>query len=217
MVSGRPGTVPLEGEFAGQSPQERMVAAAAELLIHAGPDAITHRRVAEAAGVPRGSANYFFPTRAELFSTAVRSAELVRLAGATRVAEAIVPRWRTPAEAAALLIEAWYAPGAGPDVVRARLDPMIDALHEPELAAVMAESRPRLLAVLRVVLERCGFRADADVDLIALVLDGSLVYEHRIDPAEALEAARGIVTRLLALLPRGAGGAPSERACAAGE
>ena len=187
-----------------------MATAAAKLLIHEGPDAITHRRVAEAAGVPRGSANYFFPTRAELFATAVRSAEQVRLAGAGHVADTIVPRWRTPDEAAKLLIAAWYAPGAGPDVVRARLDPMIDALHEPELAAVMAESRPRLLGVLGRVLERCGFRADADVDLIALVLDGALVYEYRIDPDEALAAAHGIVGRLLALLPRDGGGARSE-------
>lgn len=116
-----------------------------------------------------------------------------------------------------LLIEAWYAPGAGPDVVRARLDPMIDALHEPELAAVMSESRPRLLAVLGLVLERCGFRADADVDLIALVLDGSLVYEHRIDPDEALTAAHGIVARLLALLPRDGGGATPQTTSQAAE
>ena len=186
-------------------PRKRMERAAAELLIDEGPDAITHRRVAETAGVPRGSANYFFSTRAALYAAAVRAAEAHRLRSARAFAEAIEPADRGALETAGLLISAWYAPHVGADVVRARLEPMIDAIHEPELRELMSESRPELLDVLREVLARSGYRTDADIDLIALVLDGALLYESHVGSGEELEAARGIVARLLALLPRVAG------------
>ena len=49
--------------------QRAMVEAAAHLLIEEGFGAVTHRRVARAAGVPQGSASYYFPTSASLVST----------------------------------------------------------------------------------------------------------------------------------------------------
>lgn len=181
---------------AASTSRERMERAAARLLIDEGPAAVTHRRVAEAADVPRGSANYYFATRAELYAVAVRAAEARRL-DAARAAAA-----RSDEDTAALLIAVWYAPHVGPDVVRARLEPMLDALHDPELRAIMAVTRPELLGTLGEVLARSGYRAEADVELIALVLDSALLYENRLGVADELTAARAIVARVLALMPR---------------
>ncbi|QIM15396.1 TetR family transcriptional regulator [Leucobacter insecticola] len=182
------------------SARSRMVRAAARLLIDNGPSAITHRRVAEAAGVPVGSANYFFPTRKGLYAFAVEAAESLRLEAAQGLVAAVPPATRTPAETAHLLIQTWYAPHVGRDVVRARLEPMIDALHEPELRDIMSRSRPKLLQVLRELLEKSGFGGVTDVDLVALVLDGSLLYEHDLDETTVLESAEDSLSRLLRLV-----------------
>ncbi|MGO2042165.1 MAG: TetR family transcriptional regulator, partial [Cellulosimicrobium funkei] len=58
--------------------QRAMVDAAAHLLIDQGFAAVTHRQVARAAGVPQGSASYYFPTSASLVAAAVEAAEDVR-------------------------------------------------------------------------------------------------------------------------------------------
>ncbi|MFC4223209.1 TetR/AcrR family transcriptional regulator [Lysinibacter cavernae] len=184
----------------GPSAHERMVAAAANLLIDQGPDAITHRRVAEAANIPLGSANYFFPTRRELYAFAVEAAEATRLEAAQQIADELATASRSATETARLLIQTWYAPHVGRDVVRARLNPMIDALHDPELSTVMAASRPRLLAVLTRVLEKSGFTGVTDVDLVALVLDGSLLYERETEDADPLSNAERQVARQLVLI-----------------
>lgn len=186
----------------GLDPRARMERAAAELLICEGPAAVTHRRVAEAAGVPRGSANYFFPKRDQLFAAAVSAAEAHRLASARAYVDAIVPGERETLEVARLLIRAWYAPHIDADVVRARLMPMIDALHDPELRRIVTDYRPRLLSVLEDVLERCGYTG-VDVDLIALVLDGALLYENQAGGGDDVHAAVDIVSRLLRMLPQG--------------
>ncbi|QIK63391.1 TetR family transcriptional regulator [Leucobacter viscericola] len=180
--------------------REKMVAAAASLLIEQGPDSITHRKVAEAAHVPLGSANYFFPTKKQLYAFAVEAAEAMRLQSAQQMADSLAPAPRTPAETAKLLIQTWYAPHVGPDVVRARLYPMIDALHDPELGAVMGKSRPKLLAVLTEVLEKCGFANAKDADLVALVLDGSLLYDRHSSEPDTLKIAERQVARQLVLI-----------------
>jgi DNA-binding transcriptional regulator YbjK len=190
--------------------QQALVDAAATLLIQHGPGAVTHRRVAAEAGVPAGSATYYFPSKAVLYAEAVRRAEELRSDGAMAYAQAIPERDRTPVETARLLIETFYAPELDPDVVTVRLEPMLAAHRDPELRATMAEFRPQHLAALRVVLRRsrhAGVADGPDVDLLAQMIDASLMYAGMTGDTDPVAAAARSVGRLLELADRAEPGA----------
>ena len=182
----------------GADKQRRMIDAAAVLLIDEGFDAITHRRVADAAGVPRGSASYYFPTRAGLVATAVRAAEDLRARSALGRADALPRRRRSAERTARELIETFFAPHVDDHVVTARLDPMLSALRDPALAPIMRESRPRLLDALRIVLEHSGYGHVDDVDLIAHLIDAALLTAAASGEDRLLDAAAATVGRFLA-------------------
>ena len=182
--------------------QRALGEAAATLLIQHGPSAVTHRRVAAAAGVPAGSANYYFPSKAGLYKAAVRRAEDIRRDSAMAYALAIPKQDRTPEEIARLLIETVYAPALDVDVLTIRLEPMLAAHRDPDLRATMAEFRPGHLAALRVVLDRSGRAAVADgpdVDLLAQMIDASLLYAGLTGDSDPIGAAARSVGRLLEL------------------
>ncbi|CAM3246846.1 helix-turn-helix domain-containing protein [Nocardioides dubius] len=176
--------------------------AAARLLIDRGPDAVTHRQVAAAAGLPQGSASYYFPNREGLFLAAVEEAERIRVAGAHAYADALRRRARTPATTARLLVEALYAPHLEPDVVTLRLAPMLEATRTPGTAAVMSTSWPQLLAALRTVLDASGYPeiADDDVVQLRLLADAALLYATTAGSADAIKYAVERVARLLTQL-----------------
>jgi DNA-binding transcriptional regulator YbjK len=192
--------------------QDALVDAAARLLIAHGPTAVTHRRVAAEAGVPAGSANYYFPSKAVLYGEAVRRAEELRRDGAMAHAQAVPQAMRTTRDTARLLIETFYAPGLDADVVTVRLEPMLAAHRDPELRATMAEFRPGHLEALRVVLRRSGHAAVADgpdVDLLAQMIDASLMYAGMTGASDPVTAAADSVGRLLDLADQ-AGARPTD-------
>lgn len=176
--------------------------AAARLLIDEGPEAITHRRVAAAAGVPIGSASYYFPTRDGLYRAAVEAAEEVRVAGAREYAAALPRRARGPRTTARLLVEALYAPHLEPDVVAVRLAPMLEATRSQATAPTMQASWPAYLAVFRTVLEKSGYAGVTDEGIVALrlMVDAGLLYAGTAGAHDAVEYSVGRVAALLALL-----------------
>jgi DNA-binding transcriptional regulator YbjK len=173
--------------------------AAAQLLVDTGPAGVTHRKVAAAADVPLGSANYHFPSSHALIAAAVEAAEEQRLRSATTVAEQLPRRARGTRQTAAVLLNVWFAPQVDADVVRARLRPRIDALHDPGLRAVAQTVRPRLLDALRIALDRSGHGRFTDVDLIAVVLDSVLLYANGIGSTDDREFAIDMLARVLDL------------------
>lgn len=182
--------------------QRALVVAAAQLLIDEGPAAVTHRRVAEAAGVPSGSANYYFPAKSQLYAEAVREAEEIRGTAAVRFAQELPRRKRTQNVTARLLIEAFYAPGLRADVVTTRLEPMLAAHRDPELRTIMLASRDRLLGALRIVLAKSGYEevaAGPDIDLMAQLIDASLLRAGLSGEPDPTAVAAYSVGRLLEL------------------
>jgi len=182
-----------------------MVDAAAHLLIEEGPDAVTHRKVAAAAGVPAGSAGYYFATRQELYAAAVAAAEQVRSTGAAARAAALPRRRRTASATARLLLEVLYAPALDRAVVTRRLQPMLEATSDPLLRPIMAASRPALLAALRETLDRCGWGTvgeSADFDLVVRMLDAALLYGAAAGDEDPVADAVADVARLLELVSR---------------
>lgn len=195
-------TTPSEPPVGLAARRAAMTAAAATLLIQAGPRAITHRSVAQAAGVPVGSANYIFPTRAELYASAVEAAEGLRLAAAREFAAALPRARRGSREVAGLLIRAWYSPSLEAGVVHSRLEPMLGATADPELQAIMRLARPRLLAVLAEVLERSQHHVGEEIELVAQAIDASLLYASGSGEPDPIEIAVGSLARLLDLIAR---------------
>lgn len=182
--------------------QKLLAEAAARLLIQHGPTAVTHRRVAAEAGVPAGSANYYFPSKAGLYAAAVRGAEEIRRDSAHAYAESIPQRRRSPVETARQLIETFYAPGLDADLLTLRLEPMLAATRDPHLRNTMTEFRPGHLDALRIVLRRSGHPAIADgpdVDLLAQMIDASLLYAGLAGESDPVDAAARSVGRLLEL------------------
>lgn len=177
-------------------------AAAGRLLIDEGPDAVTYRGVAVAAGLPAGSASYYFSSRDELYAVAVEAAEDQRTTAAQSQADALEERPRTPEEVARLLIAVTYAPHVADDVVGLRLEPMLAAQRSARLRDLMAASRPRLLHALATVLSRSGHEVPEadDLDLLAQVVDASLLYARGRGSDHVVADASATVARVLTLL-----------------
>ena len=182
--------------------QQSLVDAAASLLIRLGPTAITHRRVAAEAGVPAGSANYYFPSKGVLFVEAVRRAEEIRSSSAAELASAVPVRTRSAIETARLMIEIFFAPQLTSDVLTVRLEPMVAAHRDPELRQIIADFRPLHLDAQRVVLRRSGHEAIADgpdVELLARMIESSLLYAGQTGDADPIDAASRSVARMIEL------------------
>jgi DNA-binding transcriptional regulator YbjK len=174
-----------------------MVEAAARLLIAEGFPAVTHRRVAKAAGVPQGSASYYFPSSSSLVTAAVEAAEELRGSAATERAATLAHRERSTTRTARLLIETFYAPSVDDSVVDVRLDPMLTAMRDPALRPIMRASRPRLLAALRTVLDASGYQHVTDVDLLGHFVDASLMSAASDGAEQVLDRATETTARLL--------------------
>lgn len=174
-----------------------MTGAAARLLIEEGIDAITHRRVATAAGLPQGSATYYYPSRAALLAAAVSAAENMRALAAQAHADALPVRARSSRTTARVLIEVLFAPHVDDSVVSVRLDPMFTAMRDPQLGRIMHASRPRLLAAMTTALEASGFGHVDDVDLLAHFVYAALLSAASAGTGQVLRTAESPISRLL--------------------
>jgi DNA-binding transcriptional regulator YbjK len=79
LALGAPMNQPLTDK--GRARRSAIASAAADLLLDAGPPAVTHRAVAQRAGVSLGSTTYYFADRDELLAAAIeraRSADVAR-------------------------------------------------------------------------------------------------------------------------------------------
>lgn len=188
--------------------KRRMADAAARLLISDGPAAITHRRVAEAAGLAQGSGNYYFRSKQALYAAAVEGAEDLRARAAQEQAEALDAGPRSLEQVARELMDVFFAPGLAADVVAIRLLPMLDAGRDAGLQQIMRAHRPLLAAAVNTALERMTRRRleDADVELVMEVIAAALLHADGPAPADgpgegaSLDRAAATVARVLGLL-----------------
>jgi DNA-binding transcriptional regulator YbjK len=154
----------------GRERRAAIVAAAGRVLIRDGVAALTHRGVAEEAGVPLGSTTYYFADRPELVRAAVAALlaqERVRRAGVSapgaspsRVAERLT----------ALVIPPGFAARAEVALLYERL---AGALRDPELALVLRADAADLRANVARLLGPLGLAERAD--MVASLLDGRVI------------------------------------------
>lgn len=117
--------------------RERALDAAIELLAREGIRSLTHLRVDERAGLPRGSTSNAFRTRRALL-----------LGVCERMAESELPvigagaRARTPEELVDALVAVFeHLTGPGRETTSARLALFVEAGHDAEIRAALARGR----------------------------------------------------------------------------
>lgn len=146
--------------------------AARELLHAEGMQAVSHRRVAEVAGVPSSSVGYYFSTREDLLVRCLEADEEVR-AQATREALEGAHPGLAPAEIGARVIRTIW--GDTPEGIVGRVGAALDGVREsPLLHERMRSSRPGMDEDLRTLLIACGYPA-AHAPLVLHVANGSIV------------------------------------------
>ena len=121
----------------GEERRERILRATLAVIASSGIPAVTHRRVAEEAGVPLGSLTYWFATKDDLLREALRRFVAEEAERLRAVSEALEPG-ADPAETAALFSEILEGSSATEQVAQFEL--YLEAARNPALRDIAAES-----------------------------------------------------------------------------
>jgi len=163
-------------------PRRRALDAAVDLLGTEGLRALTHGRVDERAGLPRGSTSNYFRTRAALLAGVADELAARDLAGLSAA-----PEPRTAADFVDMLC-AGFAQATGPDraATTARLVLFLEASHDPDLRGRVNRGREALLDWGERMVGRLG-AADARATMVAVsgAYEGLLLHAiSRHDPTD---------------------------------
>jgi TetR/AcrR family transcriptional regulator, regulator of biofilm formation and stress response len=162
----------------GPARREALLEAVLAIVAEVGAEAVTHRRVAERAGLPLASTTYWFDSKEDLLTAALELA-----------AERDVARLR------ALTVELRER-----DPLEAVLDAVLDPLDEPtSRASLMAAYALLLEAARRPALQALARRwTDAYLDTIGELLERAGSPPPREDTRLILAAADGLLLEELA-------------------
>jgi len=182
--------------------------AALGVIADGGVDAVTHRRVAAAAGVPLGSTTYYFASRDELLREAFRHYAASVFVWIAEL-EAELPH-STAKHLVAFLVEFARREFADPARVRVEYELILRAARDPALAREFQVFERALASRLAEALELLGAAHpfDAARTLIALVRGFELERLTRPD-ADVEELHRRLVPVVAALIERRPHGDPA--------
>jgi DNA-binding transcriptional regulator YbjK len=162
----------------GAARREALLDAALEIAANVGADAITHRRVAEVAGLPLASTTYWFDSKEHLLSAAL---ELAAERDMVRLQEFGVYAAASDADPLTLAIEAITEPldhrlAGTRGSLLAAYALMLEAARRPTLQSVISRWTEAYLDLLSSLLERAGSSAPRyDAELVAASADGLLI------------------------------------------
>jgi DNA-binding transcriptional regulator YbjK len=184
----------------GERRRQALVAAAAELLLEGGFDAVRHRSVATRADLPLASTTYYFESLEDLIARAVEfsgNAELDTMR--RRVGE--VTHRRRGAEATVDLVLDLLVGAAGQDErgrLIARYERSVASARHPELREVQLRLRGQLEELLADVLRRSDrvVRTEQLRRLVAVV-DGAVVSALTESDPQPRRVARGALLELI--------------------
>jgi DNA-binding transcriptional regulator YbjK len=159
----------------GERRRSALICAAAELLCQAGFEAVTHRAVAERAGIPLASTTYYFSSLEELIETAVE------YLGATEVAQLrdrvkALPRRRRGAEAAADVLVDLLAGEPNREELISRYERYIACARHPSMRGVERRLLQQRVDAVGEAMARSGRCARPDMMTALLYsVDGAVV------------------------------------------
>ncbi|GGK59353.1 TetR/AcrR family transcriptional regulator [Nocardia camponoti] len=162
----------------GERRRQALVAAAAELLLEGGFDAVRHRSVATRADLPLASTTYYFESLEDLIARAVEFSGSIELDAMRRRLGDVTHRRRGTEATVELLLDLLVGPDDTIDSARliARYERSVASARHPELREVGLRLRAQLEELLADVLRRSDrvVRAEQLRRLVAVV-DGAVV------------------------------------------
>jgi DNA-binding transcriptional regulator YbjK len=190
----------------GTARRHAILHAAVELIGEQGPDALTHRAVAERAGVSLSATTYWFSSKEEIFREAVAFAASEEVDRLERLVLDLATRHLTPKAwarelSAALLSDATRDP-AQPV---AMFEFVLEASREPALRAEVARWETAHLQLAEAGLRAVG-SADPQTDahiVVAVVSGLMLGLLANPNPAFEREVVRPTLERLFEMLAAG--------------
>lgn len=153
--------------------RDRALAAAIDLLATEGIRALTHRRVDDKAGLPKGSTSNAFRTRDALIQGVTQHMVALELPPIRSSLDA------TSAEALAVSLTNLFTHLTGPlrSQTSARLALYAEAINDEAIRDVLNSARPRVVDPIRRAFEDLGARdPDFAVQLIATCFEGLFLH-----------------------------------------
>ncbi|PXW31665.1 UNVERIFIED_CONTAM: TetR family transcriptional regulator [Williamsia faeni] len=153
-----------------------LIAAAGELLLEGGFDAVRHRAVADRAGLPLASTTYYFASLEDLVAEAVEHVcDDDRNAIAER-SRALSRRRRGAEATAEALAEVFVGDGTPRARLTCRYEAVILCARMPRLHQILADHRNRIRNVHFDVLEKSGRSTDlSGIAQLMAVEDGVVI------------------------------------------
>jgi DNA-binding transcriptional regulator YbjK len=179
--------------------REQILEAALRVIGRSGRQAVTHRAVAEEAGVPLGSTTYYFDSRDDLLGQAL---EYVAASEAERYDERAgeLRSVKTPHELADRLIDELVAAAKDRIAYIAEYEIWLEAGRRPELreaAQNWCNAEQRSVAVAMEALGSSDPATDASLVVAAIDGLGERVLAREEDPAGAAKEFRPELRRLI--------------------
>lgn len=182
----------------GELRRAAIVRAAADLVAAGGPDAVSHRTAAAAAGVPLAATTYYFRDLADLLAAALETLGTRELDEVAALVGALPRRRRSAAATAGLVADVVVGPGRRSDAdLLAYYERFLTTGRHPAVRPVLAATRRRLDALVQEVLDRSGRGGPPPARLVA-VFDGTVLSALVEGPGRAREEAEAAVAELLA-------------------
>jgi len=159
----------------GQARRAAIVETAAQLVVTGGPDAVTHRAVATASGLPLAATTYYFDGLDDLRAAAVEQTLQVEAARVERLVGALPRRSRSAAATAEHVVDVVLGPDRRGDAdLQSLYERFLACGRHPALRPLLRAARARIDTALRESLDRCG-QPGVDVPTLVALIDGSVI------------------------------------------
>jgi DNA-binding transcriptional regulator YbjK len=187
----------------GERRIEQILAAAVQVFGSGGPTAVTHRAVADAAGVPLGSTTYYFKDRDDLMQQTMRHAIDVEARRLSEIVEAFHGELTVDASVALLTEMFFDKTVADPLYDLALFEMFLEATRNPSVRS-MTQDWTRMIAELT---ERVlpptdpSVPRDVAVQIVAALIDGLMLEEtsnQTLGLANLSDQIRVVIARLAA-------------------
>jgi len=179
--------------------REQILEATLRVIGRSGRQAVTHRAVAEEAGVPLGSTTYYFESRDDLLRQALEYVAASEV-GRYREREEELRKVQTPHELADKLIDELVHAAEDRIAYIAEYEIWLEAGRRPELreaAEAWCDASQRSVAVAMAALGSPDPPMDASLVVAAIDGLGERVLARKEDPAKAAKVFRRQLRRLI--------------------
>jgi DNA-binding transcriptional regulator YbjK len=184
---------------AAQGRREQILEAALRVIGRSGREAVTHRAVAEEAGVPLGSTTYYFDSRDDLLGQALEHVARKEADRYGRLGEEL-RKARTPRALADMLMDQLIFEAEDRSAYIAEYELWLEAGRRPDLREPATAWCDAVQLAVAGALEKLGSTDPAaDASLVVAAIDGlgERVLAREDDPAKAAAEFRPQLRRLV--------------------